>query len=402
MSNKRDTHSVISGSPAARAFAWGLALAARALPLWADDAAVEARLQALESRLRQLEAENRQLRQELGVGGSGAASVKPAGKESVLTINGLVQVQGEFGDKGDSRGSANDRFRLRRLRLGAAGRFLEEFDFKIEGEYVGTSASLTDGYINWSHFAWANVKAGQFKSPFGYEFLAADPKLLLVERTFGTDRLTLGRQVGVQINGDFFEKRLSYAAGAFNGNGMNVTTNDNENFNYVGRLSGILWSGKVLGQPVKWSAGLDGFTTRDTALSLPGDFGFSGNSFTGRRYGTAADTQVNVGPFDLWAEWLDVHFDPTNHVPAAKFDAKAWYLQGTYFVLPKEVQLAVRYDTFDPNDMRTADQTDTWTFGANWFLKGDDIKLQLNYNLVKVPAPTPRQRQLVLRTQVIF
>jgi phosphate-selective porin len=220
---------ILNARSALRCFAFlpGIAaLAASATPAVAAPS-VEERLAALEAEVRELRAENKQLRQDLGVSGTSAMVVaKPAGKEPVLAINGLVQAQAEFGDRGDTRGNANDRFRLRRVRLGASGRFLEEFDFKVEGEFAGSGVTLTDGYLNWSHFDWANVKAGQFKTPFGYEFLAPDPKLYTIERSFGTDRLTLNRQVGVQVSGAFFEKQLSYAAGIFNGNGSNITTND--------------------------------------------------------------------------------------------------------------------------------------------------------------------------------
>ena len=377
-----------------------LALAPRAI---AVDASTDERLQALEQRLDRLQKENASLRRELGLDGkSGLVDVKPAGKEPVLTINGLVQVQGDFGDKGDSRGNANDRFRLRRVRFGAAGRFLEEFDFKVEGEYVGASTTLTDGFINWSRFSWANVKAGQFKSPYGYEFLAADPKLYTIERTLGSDRLTLNRQIGVQLAGDFFEKQLSYAAGVFNGNGLNTTTNDNGKFLYMGRVSGVPWQGKLYGQSAKWSVGADGFTSKDTALTMASDFGFAGSLFTGKRQGVGVDSQFSFGGFDLWAEYLRVTFKPTDLKPAADFDADAWYVQASYFVLPKTLQAVLKYDEFEPNDKKAGDVVGTCTLGVNWFLKGDDLKLQCNYLISDMPAPTKTQRQLQLRTQVIF
>lgn len=386
-----------------RALALVAGLLVLTMPLKAAEATVDERLKALEERLEKVQKENATLRRELGLDGKASlVDVKPAGKEPVLTVNGLVQVQGDFGDKGDSRGSANDRFRLRRVRLGAAGRFLEEFDFKVEGEYVGASTTLTDAFINWNHFTWANVKAGQFKSPFGYEFLAADPKLYTIERTLGTDRLTLNRQIGVQLAGDFFEKQLSYAAGVFNGSGLNTTTNDNGKFLYMGRLSGVPWQGKLLGQAAKVSIGADGFTSKDTALTMASDFGLTGNAFTGQRKGLGADLQFSLGGFDLWTEYLRVTFKPTDLKPTSNFYADAWYVQGTYFVLTKVLQAALKYDEFDPNDKKVGDAVGTYTFGVNYFLKGDDIKLQCNYLISDMPAPTKTQRQIQLRTQIIF
>ena len=381
-------------------------LAALALPRTAfaqEASSVEQRLQALEAEIRSLRAENEQLRRDLGGTPSATATlVRPGGKETTLSLSGLVQAQAEFGDRGDTRGHSHDRFRLRRVRLGVSGRFAEDFDFKVEGEYAGSSTQLTDGFINWSHFSWANVKVGQFKPPFGFEFLFSDPRLYLVERTFGTDRLTLNRQVGAQLHGEGLNDRLNFAVGAFNGSGQNVSTNDNDQFTWVGRVSGVAWQGEWLSQPGRLQAGANAFHSRDTALNLASDFDFATNRFTGHRTGAGFDVQLNLGRFDLWAEWLNVHFEPDSASAPADFDAAAWYLQGTYFILPKKLQLAVRFDEFDPNDSRRSNETETWTLGANWLIKGDDLKLMINYNIIDVPPPLPEQQQLMLRSQVIF
>lgn len=369
----------------------------------AAQSSVEDRLLVLEDQIRALQKENSQLRRDLGVAGTaGLVSVRPAGKEPVLALNGLVQTQAEFGDKGDSRGSAHDRFRVRRVRLGASGRFLEEFDFKVEGEYVGSGVTMTDGFLNWNKFAWANVKVGQFKTPYGYEFLASDPKLFTIERTLGSDRLTLNRQVGVQAAGALLEKKLTYAAGVFNGSGANKTSNDNNAFLYVARVAGTPWQGRLFGESATWTLGVNGFTSEDTALSMPSDFGFTGAAFSGRREGFGLDTQLNLGRFDFWAELLGVTFRPDDNKPADSFGAKAWYVQATYFVISKRLQTVLKYDEFDPDDRKAANDTSSWTLGANWFIKGDDLKLQLDYVRTDVASLDDIQNQLWLRAQVIF
>ena len=95
-------------------------------------------------------------------------TVKPAGKEPTLSIGGLLQVQADVGDQGDSRfTNNNDRFYLRRARLNATGKFLEEFDFRLEGEFAGTLANtsglraqLTDAFITWNRHPAANIRVG--------------------------------------------------------------------------------------------------------------------------------------------------------------------------------------------------------------------------------------------------
>ena len=87
-------------------------------------------------------------------------TVKPAGKEPTLTIGGFIQAQADVGDQGDTRfTNDNDRFYLRRARLNATGRFLEEFDFRLEVDLAGSlsntsalRAQMTDGFINWNRY----------------------------------------------------------------------------------------------------------------------------------------------------------------------------------------------------------------------------------------------------------
>lgn len=391
-----------------RTCAWAALLVMAPTIVLAQPAEWEARLEALEAEVRALRQENAQLRSDMGLitnrpeQAATAVSVTPAGKEAVLKLNGLVQAQAEFGDRGDSRGAQHDRFRLRRLRLGASGQFLEHFGFKVEGEYGGSSVTLMDGWLNWNRFDAVNLKAGQFKAPFGYEATYSDPRQPVIEPTLGTDRLTLNRQVGLQASGDFLDGRLSYAAGVFNGNGRNNTSNDNENFTYAARVEGILWTGEVAGTAAKLTGGINGFTGNDTGLSVGSDFGFADNRFTGERTGSGVDAQFTAGRFELWAEWLNVRFSPAASLAQPEFDANSWYVQGGYFLLPNIVQVVLRHDEFDPSDARPLDDVDTWTVGTNWFVKGHDLKLQLNYNIVDMPPPTPQQEQVVVRSQVMF
>src|SRR5688572_26678782 len=112
--------------------------------------------------------------------------VQPAGKEPTLRIGGLLQGQAEFGDRLDSRwDSGSDRIYLRRARLSAQGRFIEEFEFRFEADAAGSLSSsvalrlqLTDGYIDCRRYKAASVRVGQFKAPYGYEQLFSDPRLL--------------------------------------------------------------------------------------------------------------------------------------------------------------------------------------------------------------------------------
>ena len=193
---------------------------------------VEERLAKLEQEVRELRAENAELRKQLPPAPpvvvpaappkAAAPDVKPVGKESKLQLGGFLQVQAESGDRVDTRfADENDRVFLRRARFAVQGSFPEDFDFKAEleaggglGTASGVRAQAADAYIQWSRHKFAQIRAGQFKTPYGYEQIFSDTKTLTVERTLASDRIALGRGLGVQLQGD--AGPWSYAVGAFN------------------------------------------------------------------------------------------------------------------------------------------------------------------------------------------
>lgn len=346
-----------------------------------------------------------------------SGTVKPAGREPGLALGGLLQVQLDVGDRGDSRfTNDNDRFYLRRARLNASGRFLEEFDFRLELDFAGTLANtsslraqMTDGFINWNRYPGANVRTGQFKTSFGFEQLYGDPRLATIERSLANDRLTLSRQIGGQVGGDLLEKRLSYALGAFNGNAVNNNFNDDDRFVTVGRLAGVPWQGKLGSSPASWSLGGNGFSSRDANVALS-DLGLDSTPstldrdgiFSGERRGLGLDTQLQAGRLELWVEYLRVRLEPASRLPRSSFDADGGYVQGSYFIVPKRLQAVLKYETFDPDDQRDDDETGTATVGANVYLKGHDLKLMVNYLRTELPGSVEPQDKVIARLQVIF
>jgi len=216
--------------------------------------------------------------------------VTPRASEFKLVLGGYIQMNLEDGEVSAFEGrfgqtALKDRFRLRRVRINLTGDFAENFDFKVEGDFENSDGinanrdafSGTDIFINWHQFAEANVKAGQWKAPFGLEQLTPDPTLIIIERSLPTGAITPERQIGVQVWGKPFtniwpaqKDLLTYYAGIFNGNGRNVTVNDNNNFMYVGRLELLPWQGKLLGQNSSLKLGADVLNSRDDRARMKG------------------------------------------------------------------------------------------------------------------------------------
>lgn len=347
------------------------------------------------------------------------AEVKAAGRAPTLLLGGLLQVQGEGGDRGDSRfTTANDRFYLRRARLNATGRFLEEFDFRLEIELTGSlaestnlRAQATDAFINWNRYPGAQIRFGQFKSPFGYEQLYSDPRLPTIERSLVNDRLTFGRQIGVQVGGDLVDKRFTYAVGLFNGNSVNTTANDNDEMSPFGRISAQVFRGPLLGKEGTLAIGVGAYSSEDASVTL-GGLGFDStpatadrdNLFAGKRDGREFDFQLKApgGRFEVWGEFIEGHFEPANARPRAELDAEGYALQGSYFVVADKVELVVRHEEFDPSTAADDNETTIETLGLNYFFKGHDLKGMLNVLQVDDQLQPDTATRVLLRLQVIF
>lgn len=399
-----------------------IALGTLGASVWADEAATagtEQRLQQVERDLQALQASQEQLNQKLSrTDKKDATLVRAAGKEEAIKFGGMLQMQMDGGDKGDRRfNSDNERFYLRRARLGATAQFEERIEVRIEGEFSGTlaessamRAQLTDGYIHWSPDTALQLRLGQFKTPFGFEQLASDPRLYTIERSLGNDRLTLSRQIGAQLSGDVLQKRLSYAAGAFNGTSINTSSNDNSRFLFIGRLGLVAIAPEKGSNGPRLAFGINGYASEDDNLTgQPGEFKFNtstnsaaNNVFAGERTGWGADAQFSVGRIECWAEYLTAHYKPDNALPRATLDADAWYVQAMYTLIKDKLLAVAKYDTFDPNTDAANDETDTWTLGVSYCIRGNDLKLQLNYLQSDIQERDATDQKVIARVQVLF
>jgi phosphate-selective porin len=387
--------------------------------------------------------------------------VHPGGSEFKLTLGGYIQVNFEGGDVSAFEGrfgstALKDRFRLRRARISLMGDFAEQFDFKIEGDFeqsdsaitalktvnVATGATTTvntanrtefsgtDIFINWHGIPEANFKVGQFKAPFGLENLTPDTLIYTIERSLATGALTPERQIGAMLWGkplatavpdekDF----VTYYAGIFNGNGRNFNNNDNNNFMGVGRLELLPFKGKIMGQDASLKLGGDYLFSSDDAgtnisptlnLKVNPDGSLTSYTLPGadKRHAWSIDAWLNVGPFDLIGEYLDESVDgrTVNGVAPGfrDFEAHGWYVQGSYFIIPKKLQAVVKWEELSPDQLPN-DGIHSVTAGLNYYIHADNVKVMADYvhTWSDFREANPRFGddqfdEIVLRMQVIF
>lgn len=336
--------------------------------------------------------------------------VVPGASEFKLTLGGYIQANLESGDVSafEGRFGANalkDRFRLRRARVTLTGDFAEQFDFKVEGDFeqsdglssaTRTGFSSTDIFINWHGIPEANIKVGQWKAPFGLENLTPDSLIFTIERSLPTGAIVPERQIGAMLWGKPLTNVLpeqkdlvTYYAGMFNGNGRNFNNNDNNEFMYVGRLELLPFKGEVMGQEASFKVAGDYFFSRDEtgtnispALNLRVNADGSLTSYTltspGEREAFSFDAWLKIGPFDLIGEYFSENVRPRGVPTFSEFDPSGFYLQGSYFIIPKKLQLVAKYESLNPGQVAN-DDLSSITGGINYYIKGDHIKVMANY-----------------------
>jgi phosphate-selective porin OprO/OprP len=428
------------------------------------DKSEAARLEKLERAVEQLQKRNAELEQEVSAlkkrspfapefGAEGKTKVTaeekkpvyvvPRGSEFKLVLGGFIQLNLEDGAVSAFEGrfgqtALKDRFRLRRARINLTGDFAENFDFKIEGDFEqsdGLSSSrtafeATDIFVNWHQFPEAQIKVGQWKAPFGLEQLTPDTILYMIERSLPTGAITPERQIGVQVWGKPFtnvwpeqKDLLTYYAGIFNGNGRNITNNDNNNFMYVGRLELMPFKGKIFGQESSLKLGGDALNSRDdkgTNISQSGnllvneDGSLSPFTLPGADERTAGsvDAWFHLGPFDLIGEYLEEYVDgrTVNGVPPefANFITDGYYVQGSYFLIPKKLQAVVQWQDLNPGQ-KGNDGIHSIIGGLNYYIHGDDIKLMADYihtwsdfRAANLDFGDDQFNEVILRLQLMF
>ncbi len=377
----------------------------------ASPSSVEDRLKKLEQELQAVQKENLELRRELGVGSGATASfVKPGARSALeVRLGGYIQTQAEFGDTGDARWtglSSNDRFYVRRARASIFGSFLEKFTYRMETDFAGAlgqqsalRAQLTDGWVSYNPYDFLNVRVGQFFPTYGWEKRLSPMLEQSVELSLATDRFLPDRQLGIQVGGGVFEKRLGYYLGVFNGNNVNNNFNDDDNFQIVPRLEVNAWRGKMADRDSFINFGVNATFSDDTSIAVPSEWLVPGRTtFSGYRTGLAADAQIRLGPVDIWLEDMVLFLDPNN---GDDFTAYGGYAQATYLITPK-IQALAKYEYYDANNDESDDFTQTGTFGIAYLFKGDNLKVMLNYLLMDVAGEDDLENKVLLRLQAGF
>ena len=159
---------------------------------------------------------------------------------SDIKFSGYVMTQFQASDQEDKESNS---FNIRMVRMALEGRLMQDLYWKVQIQAngntsdLGSSPRMVDAFAEWQKYDAFKIKAGQFKRPFSFE----NPMHPITQGFMGysqgitklsgfSDRVgehaSNGRDVGVQIQGDFLKNGagrnlVHYQIGVFNGQGTN-------------------------------------------------------------------------------------------------------------------------------------------------------------------------------------
>lgn len=176
--------------------------------------------------------------QSLGESKSGES--KPKGKLKP-TANMTVQLQADtaFFDQDANNiatvGEIPDGAFFRRSRIGIFGELYETVEYRLEYDFANPARpQFLDNWIALTNIPVVNnVVVGHYFEPFSLERYSPNRFITFMERSLA-DTFAPQRNMGMMVYGNLFEKRLTYALGAFR-SGSDVYGNDvSFNSGYVG------------------------------------------------------------------------------------------------------------------------------------------------------------------------
>jgi hypothetical protein len=309
-------------------------------------------------------------------------------------IGGVAQPEAQWQQQDPSVTITNPRnsgFALHHARLIAAGSIKGwnvKWEARVEMEMVpafqlldaylaATKELIRDGYVR--------VIFGQQFAPFSRQTMLPLHTLQMVDYAQLTT-LAPGRQLGVTVNLALpVIPWVQVSAGLFNGKGINIVENLDQNLEYVGRLAF-----KPIGARVPDQESALG----PNQVSVAGDVSYSKQAFGDYNQSSllvGADAFFCMFGLSAYAEYLWGNITYTAGAPKQNYHEQGFNAQAGYLLpipgrLWRRFEVTARYEAVAPNQTvpitGPGDPTqarDAFVAGINYYHRGHNLKLMLNY-----------------------
>ncbi len=348
-----------------------------------------------------------------------------------LTLGGRLQAQYAYSgvDAQPERvGVSQDAssFKIKRAFVWFKGNaFTRDLSYKIQADF-SASFPLLDAWMNYRLADEFQLEAGQDIVPFSRQALNSSATYQFIERATPVDYYIPLYDMGAMVNGKIAKGLAYYSVGIFNGQGVNQARSTP---NSAVNLRAVV---NPLGDFSYAETDVDG--TPNPLLSIGASYfmnkvayGTAADALTGSNYqkgflkplaglpgvdssgATLAEDVAKVGMVEVDAafKWMGLYAQGEYFLASAeaaktvnpvgyggplgdaggkrKLKSSGYYVQAGYMVLPRTLELAVRYGAYDPNTTSWETPTDTsaqhdqrteLSGGVNYYLYKHGFKLQ--------------------------
>ena len=301
-------------------------------------------------------------------------------EENSLEIRGRVRGFYNYRFDAEEGKKTANRFALDQARIGLRGRVYADFEFELDLEMGEGEVEPRDLWIAYAPKDSFEVRVGQFKVPYSRARMTSKKYILFTKRAGLIQHFVPGRDIGMMCRSRLLEKKLEFYGGVYTGHGQNQYKDDTKGmplvsfrtaFSPLGRFRYRAGDLEMSPRPLI-SVGLNAAWS-DDASSDPEDFL---RTIEGEKILYGVDVSFKYMGFYAEAEFQHARFFPDS---GDEFTAGGFMVQAAYLILPPRLEIAVRYDEFNPSDRIRLVTQRTITYGINLYLYGQKAKVQLNY-----------------------
>lgn len=301
----------------------------------------------------------------------------------VSSSHGKIAFAGVFHEQyytreGEPKTSSFDtRFAL----LGVSGSLNQWAKVTFWGNFAKTP-TLLDAYASIMPNKYWTINFGQYKPPFGTDFLKPASGMFFVNN-FKGQSLGTARDVGTDVSLSYLWKNgnaIKVTGGLFNGAPFN-TSDVNGDKNFLGRAE----------------------------IKLNKMFTFATNLIAGK----SNDPDSSKKNLDVWGgslnwSWKNEIIEGEYiHNQTGSTEKQGWHVWGAHtfstgLKFVPELQMLARYEQLDPNMDKTGDRTERITFGTNLYIDKKYTKLQINYQINGEESKATDNNEWLALLQVAF
>ena len=347
--------------------------------------------------------------------GSGFTFTAPDEKYQ-LTIGGQLQARYTYTQKDGANQANSSEWKLQRAKTLFSGyAFTKDLTFKFNQNWAAlgnynssttnsnTSTVLEETFLNYRIVDEAQIRVGQDKIQYARQWITSSTQDQFVDNSFVTNAFRPSYDTGLGVNGSIAKGLATYSVQWLGGKGQNVpqgTNNNSYNFRLaVNPLGEMKYSEGDLDISAKPLFSIGGAYFHDTIrrstattaantfdnnnLNFTGTSGWLGLKNNNSQFGTTENVNINTFETDLAFKWQGLFLqseyfwaEGVGQSTNATVISKGFYAQAGYMIIPKTVELAVRYAWMDYNQNK-ADSLKSEVQGAiSWYVNGHNLKVQ--------------------------